>query len=95
MIGGEATLHAREQPRHMLPAMLTYGLRQALTERRLGEWRRDLGAGRDVIGAAGDRRPALGAVLDTLGFMAKARRAQISVTEATTADIEWNGEEMA
>lgn len=93
IVCGGGVLTATGGPRHMLPAMLTYGLRQALAERRFGEWRQALSAGTDVIGAPGDRRPALGAVLDTLGFMAAARRAGISVTEATTADIEWNGEE--
>lgn len=93
IVSGGDRLSATGGPRHMLPAMLTYGLRQALAERRFGEWRQALRAGTDVIGAPGDRRPALGAVLDTLGFMAAARRAGISVTEATTADIEWNGEE--
>lgn len=93
IVSGGEMLTASGGPRHMLPAMLTYGLRQALAERRFREWRRALRAGTDVIGAPGDRRPPFGAVFDTIGFMAAARRAGITVTEATTADIEWNGEE--
>ena len=74
------------------PAMWRYGLPEALRRREFAAWSRQLKAGRDVIGAPGDRAPVLGAILDSLVFARRARRTGQSLEGAMTADIEWNGE---
>lgn len=76
-----------EDERHLLPMMLSWGV---LDHLRRGH--RPTLAGRDVIGAPGDRMPLLGAVADTIGFAASSVRHRVSLTGATTRDIEWNGE---
>lgn len=78
--------------RYLAPAYWLFGLPAALGQGRLGAWRRGLGEGRDVIGAPGDRLPPLGALVDSLGFSAKALLTGQSLAAAMTADIEWNGD---
>jgi hypothetical protein len=77
---------------HILPAMLTLGLAQAISSRRLKHWWRVLTMGKDVAGLAGDRLPFLGAILDGLSFIWLGLRQARTLTAATTYDIEWNGE---
>ncbi len=96
MLGrGADVVRGSRAPRHLLPALLTYGLANAVGSGRLGDWAAQLRRGSDVAGLPGDRRPALGAMVDGLGFMLSAALKGISATAATTADIEWNGEEHA
>jgi hypothetical protein len=78
---------------HLLPALLSYGLGQAVRRGRLAQWRAQLRAGSDVAGQKGDRRPMIGAVIDGLGYMIAGAIAGIGATAATTADIEWNGDD--
>lgn len=78
---------------HLLPALLTYGLGQALRERRLAQWRAQIRVGSDVAGKPGDRGPTFGATVDGLGFIIAGAIGGIGATAATTADIEWNGED--
>ena len=78
--------------RYLAPAYWLFGLPAALGQGRLGDWRRGLREGRDVIGAPGDRWPLLGALVDSLGFSARALLAGRSLAAAMTADIEWNGD---
>jgi hypothetical protein len=85
---------AAAQSLHLLPAMLTFGLIAALRERRLASWWRRLAGGRDVIGRPADRLPVLGALVDGLGFALTGLLRGTSASAATTADIEWNGEEL-
>ncbi len=79
-------------PQHILPAMLTLGLVQAISARKLKQWWTVVTLGKDVAGIAGDRLPFLGAILDGLGFIWLGLRHARSATAATTYDIEWNGE---
>lgn len=73
-------------------AMLTYGLRTAMTERRKLEWLRLMGRGRDAVFRWNDPKP-FGAQFAMLYELWRRSRANgISIVEATTADIEWNGE---
>lgn len=81
-------------PAYLGPAMLVYGLPQALREARLRDWTRFLAYGRDVISRPGDRLPFLGAMADAVGFFREGRRHSISTTAATTRDIAWNGEDL-
>jgi hypothetical protein len=60
-------------------------------------WRRGLSAadrtevGRDVLSAPGDPLPPFGALADAAGFALSAFFTGRSLTQAMTADIEWNG----
>lgn len=47
--------------------------------------------GRDVLSAPGDPLPAFGALADAAGFALSALFTGRSLTQAMTADIEWNG----
>ncbi len=81
-------------PAYLGPAMLVYGLPQALRERRLQQWRHLLATGREAISRPGDRWPMAGALADAAGFFLEGRRHSITTTAATTRDIAWNGEEL-
>lgn len=73
-------------------AMLTYGLAQAVRERRIRAWWRACAGSRDAVYRRGDGRPAA-EQLRLLGWMRRVARARgVSLQEASTFDIEWNGE---
>ncbi len=80
---------------YMLGMILSYGLVKATKEKKLKSWFEAVLSGKDVIGAPRDRLPFLGAIIDTLMFMRYAIKKRISLAEATTVDIEWNGEDLA
>jgi hypothetical protein len=92
---GEAeapVLAADAAPKHVGPALWAFGLGDALKQSRLKEWRERRAVSADVISAPRDRAPVAGALLDTMrlgiGGLARGK----SLTEMSTADIEWNGE---
>lgn len=76
------------------PAMWLRGLPMALAQGRLRAWYRAVSGGDDALAVPGDRLPWLGALADAAGFALAGWRRGISATAATTADIEWNGEEL-
>lgn len=73
-------------------AMWTYGFAQACRQRRMREWMRACRVSRDAVYRRGDARPSfeqfrlLGWALRTAG------KQSLSLQEAMTSDIEWNGE---
>lgn len=74
------------------PVMLTYGLTQAFRERRVREWGRAFAGSRDAVYRRGDAGPAL-EQLRLLGWLRRtAKRQGVTLQEASTIDIEWNGE---
>lgn len=77
--------------RHLAPALWLHGLPAAVRDRRLSAWRSQRRRGSDVVGAPGDRLPVLGAFADAAAFGLRALRDGRPLTEAMTADIEWNG----
>lgn len=77
--------------RHVALALWRYGLPAAVRERRLAAWRAQRRDGADVVTAPGDRLPALGQLADAAVFGLRALRSGLPLTEAMTADIEWNG----
>ncbi|MBP6688355.1 MAG: hypothetical protein KA153_00060 [Hyphomonadaceae bacterium] len=92
MLGrNETTVVGAMTAAHVGPALWWYGLPEAVRRGRWNEWRQ---AGADVIGAPGDRAPVLGALVDTVGFGARALASGKGLAEVMTADIEWNGEEL-
>ncbi|MCC7361835.1 MAG: hypothetical protein IT317_20295 [Anaerolineales bacterium] len=76
-------------PRMLAAAMWLYGLRSG---RGLRAWVRALRTGKDVISAPGDRAAGLRQWRALAEFGLRAARLGISGLEASTADIEWNGE---
>jgi len=82
-------------PCHLAPAMAVFGLPLALRSGRVAEWLHTMRHSRDAISRPGDRLPLAGALADAAGFALAGLRHGISVTAATTRDIEWNGEELA
>lgn len=90
----DACLTGDGRPRHLLPAMLSFGLAVALRRGDPRGWIAALRNGRDAIGRPGDRLPAIGAFVDGLGFTFKGMLRGISASAATTADIAWDGEDL-
>ena len=76
---------------YMLPMMLTHGFCRAFKRGNWHEWQKTLRYGNDVISHTKDRLPLMGAILDTIMFAITGKRQGISLTQATTYDIEWNG----
>lgn len=74
--------------RHVAPALWRYGLARG----RAADWRRQRREGLDSLTLPGDRAPLAGALVDAAGFGLRAARRGLSLTDAMTADIEWNGE---
>lgn len=81
------------QPAPMLgAAMLLYALPTALRKRALRRWWQAFHSGRDVIFRWDDMRPTLAQWQSILHFIGLGWRHRISALEASTQDIEWNGE---
>lgn len=78
--------------KYMLSMMMSYGFVKAIRERKYKNWFSTLISGGDVISARNDHLPLLGSVIDTLIFLKQASKHNISLSQATTRDIEWNGE---
>ncbi|GAA0619764.1 ATP-grasp domain-containing protein [Brevundimonas kwangchunensis] len=66
-----------DRPRCLGPAVWSRGAR---------------GLGEDVLSAPADPLPSLGALVDAAAFACDALRTGRTLTEAMTADIEWNGQ---
>ncbi|MBB6696043.1 ATP-grasp domain-containing protein [Cohnella xylanilytica] len=73
-------------------AMLSYGLTQAIGRRKLGEWLRAYRSGRDVVYRRDDPKPFAEQFRLLAWTWRVARRRSLSMQEASTIDIEWNGE---
>lgn len=73
-------------------AMILYGLPAALTRGSLGEWLRTFFNSDDVILDFKDLLPALLQWRSILNYWLLALKKKITVLEASTFDIEWNGE---
>jgi hypothetical protein len=95
MLGDIETAKPAAGLRYLGPAMALLGLPAAIGSGTLGRFRRDLARGNDVVGRPGDRRPALGALVDAGRFAARALASLHSAASATTDDIEWNGGSIA
>lgn len=74
------------------PVMLAAALTPSLRTASLRQWWRDLRSARDVIGVTGDRRSLVGGLADLVSYARLASRQRCSMREASTRDIEWDGE---
>ena len=79
-------------PRMIGAVMLSAGLVDAAKQRDLRGWMRDYRRATDVVRAAGDHRPFVGAVLDLVSYARLARAQRCNMREAATRDIEWDGQ---
>ncbi len=78
---------------HMLSAaMLIYGLPTALKKNNVRQWLKTFFASNDVILNYTDPLPFLLQFRSLLAYWKLAREKKISLIEASTFDIEWNGE---
>ena len=73
-------------------AMLSFGLRDAIKTRSLGRYIRELFRGKDVLFRWSDPLPSLSLPLTFGELCWIARRERMSLQQASTFDIEWNGE---
>lgn len=92
---GEGGAHAVGGVRYLGPAMALLGVPAAIASGRVRAFAGDVRRGRDAVGRAGDRRPAIGALIDAGRFAVRALATRRSPAGATTDDIEWNGEPIA
>jgi predicted ATP-grasp superfamily ATP-dependent carboligase len=91
--GPETVLPAPDAPASMLTAaMLLYALPAALKTGRFLSWWAAFTRSQDVLWRWSDPLPTLYQVGSLLHFVALARRRGISALQASTLDIEWNGE---
>jgi predicted ATP-grasp superfamily ATP-dependent carboligase len=79
-------------PSMLLTAMLVYGLPAALQKRQFKAWLAAFRQSRDVIFSPRDPAPALLQLRSLLAFVWLGWRRGLSALEASTFDIEWNGE---
>jgi predicted ATP-grasp superfamily ATP-dependent carboligase len=78
---------------HMLStAMLLYGLPSALRKNKISQWAKTFFTSDDVILNFKDPLPFLLQFRSLLAYAILARQQGISLLEASTFDIEWNGE---
>jgi hypothetical protein len=86
-------------PRHGKPkmhaaVMVSVGLFAAIRTRRLREWLGDWKRASDVLLDKGEIAPTLGGLLDMGSHSLRALSQNCSVREASTRDIEWDGQEL-
>lgn len=79
------------RPKMVALVMATAGFAQAVSKGELSHWRRDFQAADDVITVPGDRWPLLGGVRDLVSYAGIALTKGISLREASSEDIEWDG----
>lgn len=79
-------LAGSETPVCLGPAMVVFGIPDAVRTRRLARWRRDLSRARDALTGA-----RLGAMADSLNHACRAAIGGKSLARMLTEDIEYNG----
>ena len=84
----------RDHPKMFAAIMVSVGLLTALRARRVGEWRADWRRAGDVLTEKGEIAPTLGGLLDIGSHAWRASTQKCSIREASTRDIEWDGQEL-
>jgi hypothetical protein len=79
-------------PKMLAAVMLAVGLPSAIRRGVARQWHRDWTRATDVLSVSGDSRPLFGAVRDISSFVAASLRDGSTIREASTHDIEWDGE---
>ncbi len=83
-----------KQAKMLAPAMLTAGCWSAWCNNSLAQWRYDFARASDVMLDVNDWKPAAGVLFDFVNYSATALWRRASLRAVTTADIEWDGEEI-
>lgn len=94
---GEATACAMPtatRARMIAPLMLSAGLLHARSSGTWSQWRADWHRADDVLMRDGDALPLVGGLVDTGSYARLAIQGGHSLREATSRDIEWDGEEL-
>ena len=73
-------------------AMLLYALPNAIKTRHVQHWARSFFSSRDAIFRWNDPFPAIYQVGSLINFINLGKKLGINALQASTADIEWNGE---
>lgn len=81
--------------RMIAPLMLSAGLMQAVKAGTLAQWRADWQRADDVLMRGDDVLPCAGGMVDMGSYTHMAIRGGHTLREATSFDIEWDGEELA
>jgi hypothetical protein len=74
-------------------AMLTYGLSAAFKKKQFSDWAKTFFTSSDVILDFKDPLPFLLQFRSIFSYLRIARKQGVSPLEASTFDIEWNGED--
>jgi predicted ATP-grasp superfamily ATP-dependent carboligase len=85
---------AKDRSSMLATAMLSYGLIDALKKNKLGGWLSTFFTSRDVIFDFKDPLPFLLQLRSIFAYLKISRQQKISPLEASTFDIEWNGEDI-
>lgn len=94
---GEATdcaMPTATRARMIAPLMLSAGLVQAANSAALSQWRADWRRADDVLVRGGDFLPGVGGLADIGSYTRLAIQGGHTLREATSRDIEWDGEEL-
>ncbi len=91
LLDGRPALPDITRPLMVPAAMLVYGLPTALRSGRVGDWRRDRKRAADALAWPGDVLPRTAQPRALLELSAIAVRRRISLIEASTDGIAWNG----
>jgi len=86
---------AAVQPAMLAPIMLAIGLPTAIAAGDVPRWWRDWRRARDVLVAPGDPMPVAGALADLASYLIASFRQGCSMREASTRDIEWDGQPLS
>ncbi|VAW61791.1 hypothetical protein MNBD_GAMMA10-3187 [hydrothermal vent metagenome] len=75
-------------------AMLLIGLPAAIAKNRFGQWCSDYSSARDVINMKSDKSFMFFKFISLAELLIIALRKKVSIRQASTMDIEWDGEEI-
>jgi len=81
--------------RMIAPLMLSAGLMHAKSSGTLSQWHADWRRADDVLVRSGDALPCLGSLVDIGSYARLAIQHGHTLREATSRDIEWDGQELA
>jgi hypothetical protein len=85
---------SHQRPGMIAAIMLTAGLQNALATSTVKKWREDYWRADDVISSRGDRNTLFGGIFDLISYSRIAMTKKCNLREASTRDIEWDGEEL-
>jgi hypothetical protein len=79
------------KPQCLRPAMMSFGLSQALRTKQLSKWRDDFSSSEDAQQMGSDRTGAIRSLATMIELSLRAAVHRVSLLEASTYDIAWDG----